>query len=216
MADTDRRSALERHYDQGRFGAAGPDEAALVLSEQRGLAMAQVNGAPTDVGPAALGSVVDGDVTLLWTGPGQWFAVSASLGPEALLAKLGERLSSSDATIRPQPCPHRAAGQRPRLEGPPRQRLSRRHRRHGARRLRRQPARSFHGRYPLHRRRQRRCVRIPEFRGESVGVAAGRRSRVWLYRRVIISAGRPVLLMCHRPAGIMRAEGSEQKPIPDN
>lgn len=99
MADTDRRSALELHYDQGRFGAAGPDEAALVLSEQRGLAMAQVNGAPTDVGPPALGSVVEGGATLLWTGPGQWFALSASLGPEALLAKLAERLSSSDATI---------------------------------------------------------------------------------------------------------------------
>ena len=96
MADKERRSALERHYEPGRFGADG---AALVLSEQRGLAMAQVNGAPGNSGPPTLGSVVDGDATLLWTGPGQWFAVSASLEPEALRAKLEERLSSSDGTI---------------------------------------------------------------------------------------------------------------------
>ena len=99
MADNGRRSALERHYERGRFGATVADGAALVLSEQRGLAMAQINGGPTESGPPTLGSVIDGDATLLWTGPGQWLAVSAALGPEALLAQLEERLSSGDATI---------------------------------------------------------------------------------------------------------------------
>jgi sarcosine oxidase subunit gamma len=99
VADSERRSALERHYERGSFGAAGSNDAALVLSEQRGLAMAQVNGAPPESGPPALGTVIDGDTTLLWTGPGQWFAVSASLRPEALHAALEERLSSTHATI---------------------------------------------------------------------------------------------------------------------
>jgi len=96
VADGERRSALERHYQRGRFGAAAP---ALTLCERRGLSMAQVNGAPDAGGPAVLGSVVDGDTTLLWTGPGQWFAVSASLDADGLLARLEERLSSTHATV---------------------------------------------------------------------------------------------------------------------
>ena len=99
MADSDRRSALERYYERGSFGATGPDAPALALRERRGLAMAQVNGAPDESGPAPLGSVADGDTTLLWTGPGQWFAVSASVGADGLLAELEERLSSTDATV---------------------------------------------------------------------------------------------------------------------
>ena len=98
MADSKRRSALERHYERGSFGATGPGAPALVLRERRGLAMAQVNGAP-ESGPAPLGSVTDGDATLLWTGPGQWFAVSESVGADGLLAALEERLSSTDATL---------------------------------------------------------------------------------------------------------------------
>ncbi len=98
MADSERRSALERHYERGGFGATGPDAPALALRERRGLAMAQVNGAPDEGGPVPLGSVTDGDTTLLWTGPGQWFAVSDSLDADGLLAELEERLSSTDAT----------------------------------------------------------------------------------------------------------------------
>jgi heterotetrameric sarcosine oxidase gamma subunit len=99
VADRDRRSALERHYEAGRFGATGPGAPALALSERRGLAMAQVNGAPPGSGPAPLGSSKDGDGILLWTGPGQWFAVSESLAGDALRAALEERLSSTDATV---------------------------------------------------------------------------------------------------------------------
>ncbi len=99
MADRERRSALERHYERGSFGAAGSGAPALTLRERRGLAMAQVNGAPEDSAPAPLGSVAQGDTTLLWTGPGQWFAVSESLDAGALLAGLEERLSSTDATV---------------------------------------------------------------------------------------------------------------------
>ncbi len=99
MADRERHSALAQHYERGSFGATGPNGPALALSERRGLAMAQVNGAPDEGGPAPLGSVADGDTTLLWTGPGQWFAVSASVGADGLLAELEERLSSTDATV---------------------------------------------------------------------------------------------------------------------
>jgi sarcosine oxidase subunit gamma len=97
--DSKRRSALERHYQAGRFGATGTDTPALVLSERRGLAMAQVNGASDEKGPAPLGSVVEDDLTLLWTGPGQWFAVSETLRAGELQAALEQRLSSTDATI---------------------------------------------------------------------------------------------------------------------
>ncbi|NCF80604.1 MAG: hypothetical protein GWP74_03245, partial [Proteobacteria bacterium] len=50
MADRQGRSALERHYERGSFGAPGDHGPALVLSERRGLAMAQVNGAPLEGG----------------------------------------------------------------------------------------------------------------------------------------------------------------------
>jgi sarcosine oxidase subunit gamma len=100
VADSKRHSALERHYERGIFGASGPEAPAIVLSERRGLAMAQVNGAPAGGGgPAPLGSLTEGDTILLWTGPGQWFAVSASLGAGELLAALAQRLSSTDATV---------------------------------------------------------------------------------------------------------------------
>jgi methylglutamate dehydrogenase subunit D len=99
VADGERRSALEGRYQRGRFGATGPGRPALVLSERRGLAMVQVNGAPDGSGPPVLGSVTDADTTLLWTGPGQWFAVCASLDAGGLRARLEERLSSTDATV---------------------------------------------------------------------------------------------------------------------
>lgn len=98
MADNDRRSALERYYESGRFGAGGAGTP-ITLGERRGVAMAQVNGAPEGRGPLALRSQSEGDVTLLWTGPGQWFAVSERLDGAALTGALEERLSSSDATV---------------------------------------------------------------------------------------------------------------------
>ena len=97
MAESRRRSALERHYHPGRHGASGSEGVTLV--ERRGLAMAQVNGAPEGEGPAPLGSEITGDTLLLWTGPGQWFAVSEQARPEALIAQLEERLSASDAGV---------------------------------------------------------------------------------------------------------------------
>lgn len=99
MADSERRSALHRHYEPGRFGAGGDAAPALELGERRGLAMAQVNGAPDTGAPAPLKSTSDNQVTLLWTGPGQWFAVSDALGAEALVTALENRLSGSDATV---------------------------------------------------------------------------------------------------------------------
>lgn len=99
MAEDRRSSALDRHYQPGTFGASGPGAPGITLDERRDLAMAQVNGAPEGNGPAPLGSSRDGDAILLWTGPGQWFAVSESLDAGALVAALEERLSSSDATV---------------------------------------------------------------------------------------------------------------------
>jgi heterotetrameric sarcosine oxidase gamma subunit len=99
VAEAARRSALERHHQRGRFGASGPGTPGITLSERRGLAMAQVNGAPQDGGPTILGSSPLGEATALWTGPDQWFVVCESLGAEALVAELEERLSSSDATV---------------------------------------------------------------------------------------------------------------------
>lgn len=99
MADRGRSSALERYYESGRFGANGAGTPGITLSERRGVAMAQVNGAPEGSGPLALGSQTAGEVTLLWTGPGQWFAVSEGLDAAGLVGALEERLSSSDATV---------------------------------------------------------------------------------------------------------------------
>ena len=99
MADSQRSSALARHYDRGRFGATGPGTPGITLGERRDLAMAQVNGAPEGDGPPALGSSDVGGTTLLWTGPGQWFAVSESLENHALVAELEERFSSQGATV---------------------------------------------------------------------------------------------------------------------
>lgn len=99
MADRERHSALARHYERGHFGATGSGESRITLAERRGLAMAQVNGAAEGDGPPVLGSSSAGDITLLWTGPGQWFAVSERLEAEALVAELEERLSSSGATV---------------------------------------------------------------------------------------------------------------------
>ena len=97
MAESKRRSALGRHYHPGRHGAAGPE--GVMLSERRGLAMAQVNGAPESEGPAPLRSEISGEVTYLWTGPGQWFAVCEHVDAQALSAQLEERLSSSGASV---------------------------------------------------------------------------------------------------------------------
>lgn len=99
MADDNRRSALERHYEPGRYGAVVTEVPGVTLAERRDLSMAQVNGAPDASGPPTLGSVTAGDAMLLWTGPGQWFAVSERASAEDLVADLEERLSSSDATV---------------------------------------------------------------------------------------------------------------------
>lgn len=97
MAEAKRHSALGRHYQPGRYGASG--SAGVTFAERRGLAMAQVTGAPEGEGPARLATQSAGDAMLLWTGPGQWFAVSERSSPAELAASLEERLSSSDATV---------------------------------------------------------------------------------------------------------------------
>jgi len=97
VAEKHRRSALERHYQTGRYGASVA--VGVTLVERRGLAMVQVNGAREDEGPARLASQTSGDATLLWTGPGQWFVVSERTSPDALVAHFEERLSSSGAAV---------------------------------------------------------------------------------------------------------------------
>lgn len=97
MAESNRRSALERHYHPGRYGVSGTE--GVTLAERRGLAMAQVNGAPDEEGPAPLKSQTTDDLLLLWTGPGQWFVASERTTPEELIAQLEARLSSSDAAV---------------------------------------------------------------------------------------------------------------------
>lgn len=99
MTESGRSSALDRHYETGNFGATGAGRPALRLRERRGLSMAQVNGAPMASGPGRLTALEEGAMALLWTGPGQWFAVSETLDSEGLLSALEERLSSTDATI---------------------------------------------------------------------------------------------------------------------
>ena len=99
MAEDRRSSALDRHYERGTFGAAGAAAPAIRMSERRGLAMAQVNGAPEEAGPAPLRSLAEEDAVLMWTGPGQWFAASETLDAAGLVAALEERLSSTGATV---------------------------------------------------------------------------------------------------------------------
>lgn len=97
MADSNRRSALERHYQPGRYGVSGAE--GVTLAERRGLTIAQVNGAPEEEGPAPLTARTTDGLVSLWTGPGQWLVVSERATPQELVAQLEERLSSSGAAI---------------------------------------------------------------------------------------------------------------------
>lgn len=112
MVDVARRSALAGHYETGTFGAEGPGAPGVELAERRTRAMAQVNGAPEeselarhfaarspDRVPTPLTAFVTEDMTMLWTGPGQWLAVSDTLEPPALAATLEEMLSASGTAV---------------------------------------------------------------------------------------------------------------------
>ena len=100
MADRERHSALAQHYERGSFGATGPNGPALALSERRGLAMAQVNGAPVESAPATLGSVTEGDTTPAVDGPRPMVrGIRVAGRRRGLLTELEERLSSTDATV---------------------------------------------------------------------------------------------------------------------
>jgi sarcosine oxidase subunit gamma len=112
VAELERRSALDGHYETGTFGAKGPGAPGVTLREQRPQAMAQVNGAPEesalaahfasrslDRAPMPLTAFRGEDVTMLWTGPGQWLAVSDTLEPPALVAMLEDMLAPGGATV---------------------------------------------------------------------------------------------------------------------
>jgi len=90
----------------------------IALSERRSRYSMQINGAPTgqalttiltamgfshDASQLAMRSsvgsspaIVSNDLTLLWNGPGMWFAVSDS---DQAMRRLGDSLADSDATI---------------------------------------------------------------------------------------------------------------------
>ena len=112
MVDTSRRSALDGHYETGNFGSEGPEGPGVSLSERRPSAMAQVNGAPDearlaellstlapDAAPKPLSSFQAEGLRMLWTGPGQWFAMSDSMAPAVLVSTLEDVLAGTDATV---------------------------------------------------------------------------------------------------------------------
>jgi len=98
MAEPVRRSALEGHAAPGTYGAdrgAGPG---VTLGERRPSAIMQIHGAPPEPRLTEALSPL-GALTLMWTGPGQWLAVSHEHDPSGLRADLAERLDGTDATV---------------------------------------------------------------------------------------------------------------------
>ena len=96
MSEPPRRSALEGHYQPGRFGVRSEDGPGVVLAECRPRSIAQVNGAPeSDALAEALGATASevspnrafhaGAVRYAWNGPGQWLVESAEQRPAELI-----------------------------------------------------------------------------------------------------------------------------------
>ena len=106
MSEPPRRSALEGHYQPGRFGVRPEDGPGVVLAECRPRSIAQVNGAPDSGALAeALGATASevspnrafhaGAARYAWNGPGQWLVESAEQRP-------GELIERIDTALRPQ------------------------------------------------------------------------------------------------------------------
>lgn len=108
MSDIERVSALKGHRIDGEFGAsvAVPGVTLGVLAP---MAIAQVNGAPAEdvlqtrftfEQPLQARRVAQNDsCSLIWNGPGKWFAVSQSESPREFVASLRVKLDHTDATV---------------------------------------------------------------------------------------------------------------------
>ena len=109
MSEPPRRSALEGHYQPGRFGVRSEDGPRVVLTECRPRSIAQVNGAPDSGALAeALGATASdvspsrafhaGAARYAWNGPGQWLVESAEQRPGELIERLETALRPHGAS----------------------------------------------------------------------------------------------------------------------
>jgi heterotetrameric sarcosine oxidase gamma subunit len=112
VAEVVERSALSDHPKSRLRTAGSGGLPGAVLEEQRPAAIAQINGAPTELqlasalGFLALDSTIEPrractgkGGTLLWNGPGQWLAVSPSTSARGFIRDLRGALEPSGATI---------------------------------------------------------------------------------------------------------------------
>ena len=99
MSEPPGRSALEGHYQPGRFGVRSEDGPGVVLAECRPRSVVQVNGAPDPGALAeALGATASevspnrafhaGAARYAWNGPGQWLVESAEQQPGELIERI--------------------------------------------------------------------------------------------------------------------------------
>ena len=109
MSEPASRSALDRHYRIGRFGARGEDAPGVLLAECRPRSMVQLNGAPESGALAAALGASEGEVAAnrmfsagavryAWNGPGQWLAESDEQGPSELIAHIENALRDHGAS----------------------------------------------------------------------------------------------------------------------
>ena len=107
-----RTSALAGHVDAGVHGASPAEGHGVTLREVLPAALCQINGAPAEAElareleafglrgePAPRRAWTGEDLSLLWSGPGQWLAVSHAVERGDLLGSLREALAGSDATV---------------------------------------------------------------------------------------------------------------------
>jgi heterotetrameric sarcosine oxidase gamma subunit len=112
VAEVVERTALSDHPKSRLRTAGAGGLPGAVLEEQRPAAIAQINGAPVEsrlasaLGFLALDSAIEPrrasagkGGTLLWTGPGQWLAVSSSTPAGVFVTNLRGALESSGATV---------------------------------------------------------------------------------------------------------------------
>ena len=109
MSEPVRRSALDGHYQPGRFGVLSEEGPRVVLAECRPRSIAQVNGAPDSGALAeALGATAAevspnqafhaGAARYAWNGPGQWLVEGAEQQPSELIEQVETALRSHGAS----------------------------------------------------------------------------------------------------------------------
>ena len=112
MADVVERTALSDHPKANLRTAGTGGLPGVVIEEQRPTAIAQVNGAGDETAfaaalsylapesaPEARRACTASGATLLWNGPGQWLAVSATSPAADFIRGLRQALETSGATV---------------------------------------------------------------------------------------------------------------------